>query len=109
MLRPLSAIPAQDATQILAGMTGPTRGDLLRRSLRDDPPALVPALVRPAFRKRSPAAAQVMADWDQIVGPALAGRMADAWGSFSGSFAMASAIAALAVVGAAFLPAPQKH
>ena len=34
--------------------------------------ALVPALVRPAFRKRSPAAAQVMADWDQIVGPALA-------------------------------------
>ena len=45
----------------------------------------------------------------QIVGPALAGRMADAWGSFSGSFAMASVIAALAVVGAAFLPAPQKH
>ena len=34
--------------------------------------ALVPGLVRPAFRKRSPAAAQVMADWDQIVGPALA-------------------------------------
>jgi MFS family permease len=45
----------------------------------------------------------------QIIGPALAGRMADTWGSFSGSFAMASAIAALAVVGAAFLPAPQKH
>ena len=34
--------------------------------------ALVPGLVRPAFRKRSPAAAQVMADWDQIVGPSLA-------------------------------------
>ena len=34
--------------------------------------ALVPALVRPAFRKRSPAAAQVMADWEAIVGPAIA-------------------------------------
>jgi hypothetical protein len=34
--------------------------------------ALVPAVVRPAFRKRSPAAAQIMADWDAIVGPALA-------------------------------------
>ena len=34
--------------------------------------ALVPALVRPAFRKRSPAAAQIMADWGTIVGPALA-------------------------------------
>ena len=33
--------------------------------------ALVPALVRPAFRKRSPATAQVMADWDSIVGPAI--------------------------------------
>ncbi|RAU21164.1 MFS transporter [Paramagnetospirillum kuznetsovii] len=45
----------------------------------------------------------------QIIGPALAGRMADVWGSFSGSFAMAMAVAALAVVGAAFLPAPQRH
>ncbi len=34
--------------------------------------ALVPALTRPAFRKRSPAAAQIMADWAEIVGPALA-------------------------------------
>ena len=34
--------------------------------------ALVPGLVRPAFRKRAPAAAQVMADWDAIVGPAIA-------------------------------------
>lgn len=33
---------------------------------------LVPQLTRPAFRKRSPAGAQVMADWPQIVGPALA-------------------------------------
>lgn len=34
--------------------------------------ALVPALVRPAFRRRSPATAQVLADWDVIVGPAIA-------------------------------------
>ena len=34
--------------------------------------ALVPALVRPAFRKRAPATAQVLADWDVIVGPAIA-------------------------------------
>lgn len=34
--------------------------------------ALVPALTRPAFRRVSPAAAQVMADWSDIVGPALA-------------------------------------
>ncbi|OAN44738.1 MFS transporter [Paramagnetospirillum marisnigri] len=45
----------------------------------------------------------------QIVGPALAGLMADAWGSFSGSFAMATVVAALAVGGAALLPAGQKH
>lgn len=34
--------------------------------------ALVPRLTRPAFRRISPAAAQVMADWASIVGPALA-------------------------------------
>ena len=34
--------------------------------------AVVPALTREAFRKRSPAAAQVMADWPLIVGPELA-------------------------------------
>src|SRR6185312_14922199 len=34
--------------------------------------ALVPRLTRPAFRRMSPAAAQVMADWASIVGPALA-------------------------------------
>ena len=34
--------------------------------------ALVPAITRPAFRKRAPAAAQVLADWGAIVGPALA-------------------------------------
>jgi hypothetical protein len=34
--------------------------------------ALVPGLVRPAFRRRAPATAQVLADWEAIVGPALA-------------------------------------
>jgi len=34
--------------------------------------ALMPALTRPAFRHRAPAATQVLADWAAIVGPALA-------------------------------------
>ena len=34
--------------------------------------ALIPAIAKPAFRRRSPAAAQILADWDSIVGPALA-------------------------------------
>jgi hypothetical protein len=33
--------------------------------------ALIPAITRPAFRRRSPAGAQVMADWPALVGPAL--------------------------------------
>lgn len=33
--------------------------------------ALIPRLTRPAFRKRSPAGAQIMADWAQIIGPAI--------------------------------------
>ncbi len=44
----------------------------------------------------------------QIVGPAVAGRMADAWGSFSGAFAMAAVVAGLGFAGAAFLPNPRK-
>ena len=35
--------------------------------------ALVPGLVKPAFSKRAPATAQVVADWELIVGPAIAG------------------------------------
>lgn len=35
--------------------------------------ALVPALMKPAFSKRAPATAQVVADWEMIVGPAIAG------------------------------------
>jgi len=34
--------------------------------------ALVPGLVRPAFKQRAPATAQVLADWEAIVGPAIA-------------------------------------
>jgi len=33
---------------------------------------LLPPITRPAFRKRSPAAADLMANWDAIVGPRLA-------------------------------------
>ena len=33
---------------------------------------LLPRLIRPAFRRRSPAGAQLMADWPEVVGPALA-------------------------------------
>ncbi len=33
---------------------------------------LIPSVTRPAFRKKSPAGAQLLADWAQIVGPALA-------------------------------------
>lgn len=34
--------------------------------------ALLPAVTRPAFRARSAAGAQLMADWAEIIGPALA-------------------------------------
>jgi hypothetical protein len=34
--------------------------------------ALMPGVTRAAFRRRAPATAQVMADWADIVGPALA-------------------------------------
>jgi hypothetical protein len=34
--------------------------------------AIVPRIARPAFRRRSPGAAALMADWHSVVGPALA-------------------------------------
>lgn len=34
--------------------------------------ALLPALTRPAFKRKSPAGAQIMADWPALVGPAIA-------------------------------------
>ncbi len=33
---------------------------------------VLPVVLRPAFRRRAPATAQVLADWETIVGPALA-------------------------------------
>ena len=33
--------------------------------------SLIPAVVQPAFRRRSPVAAQLLLDWPAIVGPAL--------------------------------------
>ncbi len=35
--------------------------------------ALVPGVTKPVFRKHHPASAQVIADWDVIVGPKVAG------------------------------------
>jgi len=52
--------------------------------------ALVPALVRPAFRKRAPATAPVVADWEAIVGPALAA-VTTPRKLFSGTLAIACA------------------
>jgi hypothetical protein len=34
--------------------------------------AIVPRVTRPAFRRYSPAAVQIMADWPEVVGPGLA-------------------------------------
>lgn len=34
--------------------------------------ALIPGLTRPVFRKKSPSGAMLMADWAEVVGPALA-------------------------------------
>ena len=57
-------------------MRGDTRADMKddARRVHGALPvgALVPALTREAFRKRSPAAAQLMLDWAAIVGPELA-------------------------------------
>jgi hypothetical protein len=52
----------------------PPKPDPETRSIYGPRPlgALVPRLVRPAFRHTSPAVAQVLADWDAIVGPVLA-------------------------------------
>ena len=51
----------------------PRKDEPTRRNYGPQPiGALVPAVTRPAFRKHSPAAAQLMADWPTIVGPALA-------------------------------------
>jgi hypothetical protein len=56
-----------------SGMDSSGDADKVRFSFGPRPiAAFVPALTRPAFRRRSPAAAQLMADWDSIAGPAIA-------------------------------------
>lgn len=56
------------------GGTASPAGEVASRHIYGPRPvgALVPALVRPAFRRRAPATAQVLADWEAIIGPALA-------------------------------------
>lgn len=49
-------------------MAGPARFVYGPRALG----SLVPEVTRPAFRKHNPAAAQIVADWDIIVGPKVA-------------------------------------
>ncbi len=34
--------------------------------------AVLPSVIRPAYRRRSPASAQILLDWEVIVGPAIA-------------------------------------
>lgn len=54
-------------------MAGQDDSDKIRHLYGPRPiAALVPPLLRPAFRRRAPATAQVLADWEAIIGPALA-------------------------------------
>jgi hypothetical protein len=57
---------ADDDTQ--SGMAGPARHVYGPRALG----SLVPAVTRQTFRKHNPAAAQILADWEIIVGPKVA-------------------------------------
>ena len=59
---------AGEAPPAPAAMEDPRRPDLGLRPLS----GFLPRLTRPAFRKRSPAGALLMADWAGIVGPAIA-------------------------------------
>ncbi len=54
--------------RMVAGMAVPERHVYGPRPLG----GLLPRITRPAFRRHSPAAAQLLADWADIVGPALA-------------------------------------
>jgi hypothetical protein len=51
-----------------SGMTGPSRFVYGPRPLGN----LVPAITQQTFRKHNPATAQIIADWDIIVGPKVA-------------------------------------
>jgi hypothetical protein len=56
------------------------RNNLLPEAARNYAPrgisALLAPVLRPAFRKRAPAAAQLLADWPSLAGPELAARAA---------------------------------
>ncbi|MCW3476999.1 DUF721 domain-containing protein [Limobrevibacterium gyesilva] len=66
------ATPSDDDKTAAAGKPGEPAGGA--RHVYGPRPvgALVPALTRPAFRRRGPATYQVVADWEVIVGPAIA-------------------------------------
>jgi len=53
------------------GMAKPEDADKRSYGMRSVS-ALVPKIARPVFQKRAPASAQLLADWDSIVGPELA-------------------------------------
>ena len=71
-----AAVPVIPMQQIGSGrgFHGMSRNEDERRFFGGPRPlgALIPALTRPAFKRKSPAAAQIMADWPALVGPALA-------------------------------------
>ena len=71
-----AAVPVIPVQQIGGGrgFHGMARDEEERRFFGGPRPlgALIPALTRPAFKRKSPAAAQIMADWPALVGPALA-------------------------------------
>jgi hypothetical protein len=65
---------AEDDTK--SGMAGAARPvNTPRTPWRDGPrplAALVPTVTRPAYRRHNPASAQILADWEVIVGPKVA-------------------------------------
>lgn len=63
-----SPLPEEPTRSRAEGPAPAWRADLGPRPLA----ALLPRLTRPVFRRRSPAAAHLMTDWPEIVGPALA-------------------------------------
>ncbi len=70
-----AAVPAASGTAVAAvvEVPGAARAEAARHPYGPRPlGALMPALTRAAFKRRSPATAQLLLDWAEIVGPALA-------------------------------------
>ncbi len=60
-----------------AGTDNPAKADEVRRAYATRPLSqLLPPVTRAAYKRRSPAAASLMADWANIVGPRLAAETA---------------------------------